>query len=217
MNPEPSLALRLSEWLVVLVTAWLQSLSRHWLAALNILLLLYVSLPFAAPALMNAGAERPARLLYAIYRPACHQLPERSYFLYGEAPVYSLETLEAAGAPLGDSIFSRRHYIGDQEHGYKVAICQRDVAIYGSMFLMGLVFALRRRLPRLSLKGYALLLLPLAADGISQLLGLRESTWQLRTLTGGMFGAATIWLLLPYLAETMQEVRDSVSRPGSSA
>jgi glutaredoxin len=46
--------------------------ARHWLAIFNLIVFLYVSLPFAAPALMKAGAERPARVIYSIYKPLCH-------------------------------------------------------------------------------------------------------------------------------------------------
>lgn len=117
MNASPSPILRLGNRLAAAIAAWADYLSRHWLAALNLLLLLYLALPFAAPALMHAGAAGPARVLYALYRPACHQLPERSYFLYGAAPVYTLTELETGGAALGDNIFSRRAYIGDPKIG----------------------------------------------------------------------------------------------------
>ena len=70
---------------------------RHWVGVLNALFLLYVGLPFLAPVLMHVGAEGPARLIYLIYRPACHQLPERSYFLFGSAPVYDLADLPQQG------------------------------------------------------------------------------------------------------------------------
>lgn len=205
----PALLDRLSAGIEALVDA----LSRHWLGMLNLLLLLYVALPLLAPVFMHAGAEWPARAIYALYRPACHQLPERSYFLYGEAAVYGREALPAEGAAASDSLFQRRTYIGDPEHGYKVAICQRDVAIYGSMFLGGLFFAFsRRKYAPLPLKMYALLLVPLAVDGVTQLLGLRESTWFYRTLTGMLFGLGTIWLVYPYLASAMADVPQTLKR-----
>lgn len=176
---------------------------RHWVGVLNVLFLLYVGLPFLAPVLMHVGAEGPARLIYLIYRPACHQLPERSYFLFGPAPVYDLADLPQQGVA-DASLFVRRGYIGDPAHGYKVAICERDVAIYGSMFLMGLLFALRRkRLPPLPWRWYVLFLLPMAVDGLTQLVGLRSSNWFLRTVTGVLFGVGTIWLVYPYLAQSI--------------
>ena len=61
-------------------------LSRHWLAVLNILAFLYVGLPFLAPTLMHLGAQGAASLIYTIYRPLCHQYPQRSWFLLLDWP-----------------------------------------------------------------------------------------------------------------------------------
>ena len=181
-------------------------LIRHWLAILNLLFLTYVGLPLLAPVLMEVGAEKPARVIYTIYMPACHQLPERSFFLFGPQAVYSREELPANGVADSNNVFVRRRYIGDPEHGYKVAICQRDVAIYGSMFLMGMLFALMRgSLPRLKARYLLLFALPMAIDGVTQLVGLRESTWTLRVITGGLFGIGVIWFAYPYLEEAMRE------------
>lgn len=179
--------------------------SRHWLGVANLLFLLYVGLPFLAPVLMHVGAEAPARIIYLVYRQACHQLPERSYFLFGDSPIYSLDTLPQEGVA-NAGLFVRRSYIGDAEHGYKVAICERDVAIYGAMFLMGLLFALRRqRMKALDWRLYLLFfVLPMAVDGLTQLVGLRSSDWLLRTITGALFGIGTVWFVYPYLAQTLR-------------
>ncbi|RME43500.1 MAG: DUF2085 domain-containing protein [Chloroflexi bacterium] len=183
--------------LVERVAGWVAA---HPLGILNTLFLLYVTLPLLAPVLMHAGATTPARLIYLVYRPACHQLPERSYFLFGPSLVYERAELPADGVADSDNLFVRRTYIGDPQHGYKTAVCQRDLAIYGSMFLMGLLFAWRRlRLPRLSWPLYLLFVLPMALDGGTQLLGWRSSNWWLRTLTGALFGIGTVWLVYPYL------------------
>ena len=76
------------------VVIWI---ARHWLALFNSLVALYLLLPFLAPVLANAGLTTPASLLYSTYSATCHQLPERSYFLFGERPFYSLSALEASG------------------------------------------------------------------------------------------------------------------------
>ena len=179
---------------------------RHWLAILNILFLVYVGLPVLAPALMEAGATGPAKVIYTIYYPACHQLPERSFFLFGEAPVYQRSDLPANGIADSDNMLVRRKYIGDAEHGYKVAICQRDVSIYGAMFLMGLLFALMRGyLPKLPGKWLILFVLPMFLDGTSQLVGLRSSTWLLRLVTGAIFGVGLVWYVYPLIDESMRK------------
>ncbi len=199
---KPSFALKLEGW----VHAGIEGFVRHWVAALNILFLLYVGLPLLAPVLMEAGAETPAKVIYTIYRPACHQLPERSFFLFGDRPVYTRAELPADGVADSENIFVRRNYIGDPDHGYKVAICQRDVAIYGSMFLMGLLFALMRgHLPKLKARYLLLFALPMALDGLTQLAGLRESSWALRVITGGLFGVGLVWFAYPYIEESMKE------------
>jgi hypothetical protein len=59
-------------------------ISRHYLAMLNIFIFLYFSLPFLAPTLMKVGALLPARVIYKVYSPLCHQFGFRSFFLYGE-------------------------------------------------------------------------------------------------------------------------------------
>ena len=190
-------------------------IGRHWAGMINLLLLLYVGLPFLAPMFMQVGWTFPARVVYTVYAPACHQLPERSYFLFGESPVYDLDQLHADGVALSDNLLVRRRYIGDDDHGWKVAICQRDVAIYGSMFLTGLIFALARfRFPRLSWKLYLMFLIPMALDGGAQLIGVHASNWVLRTITGVLFGVATIWLIYPYLADSMNDVvKPKTGRP----
>ncbi len=83
-------AARLERW-VAAIDRFVLFLARHWLALANLAMALFVGLPIAAPLLMAAGATTPARLIYLVYVPTCHQLPERSYFLGGERLVYTLE------------------------------------------------------------------------------------------------------------------------------
>lgn len=198
--PAPNRATELASGFVV----WI---ARHWLALFNTAWGLYVLLPFAAAMLMYAGNETPAWILYRIYSFLCHQLPSHSYFLFGPEFAPSLATLEAHGLPPGASLLEQRHFIGNAEIGYKVAICERDVAIYGSVFLAGLAYALiRPRLRPLPLRWYLVALIPIAVDGLTQLFGLRESNWWLRTLTGAIFGVASVWLAYPHVDHAMQDV-----------
>jgi uncharacterized membrane protein len=84
--------------------------------------------------------------------------------------------------------------------GSQVAVCERDVAIYGTIGLAGLLFSLMGRGWRpLPWRWYFALLIPIAIDGTTQTLGIRESTWQLRLATGALFGVATVWLAYPHL------------------
>ncbi len=182
-------------------------IARHWLALFNSLVALYLVLPFLAPVLAASGLALPASIIYSVYSATCHQLPERSYFLFGEQPLYSLTSLERSGVESDGGLWQRRAFRGNDDTGYKVAICQRDVAIYGSVVAAGLLFGLLRgRVRSISLKIYVLLLIPMALDGLSQLFGLRESSWWLRSVTGALFGGASVWLAYPYIEAAMRDV-----------
>ncbi len=190
-------------------------IARHWLALFNIAVALYLLLPMLAPLFTHWGWTGPAGAIYGIYAFACHQLPDHSYFLFGAEPLYSLPMLEANGLAEGLGILERRGFIGNPELGYKVAICQRDMAIYASVLVAGLLFALvRRRLRSPSLRVYLLFLIPIALDGLTGLFGLRESNWWLRTLTGALFGAASVWLAYPYIEEAMNDLIETEQNRG---
>ena len=93
--------------------------------------------------------------------------------------------------------------------GYQMAMDQRMTAIAGAGVAAGLVFALgRQKISPLDWRLYVLLLLPMAVDGFTQLFGWRHSNWELRTLTGGLFGVATVWLAYPYLQAEARKVSE---------
>jgi uncharacterized membrane protein len=52
----------------------------------------------------------------------------------------------------------------------------------------------------------------MAIDGGTQLIGLRESNWLLRTLTGGLFGMAAVWWAYPYVQAAMNDVLEEEAR-----
>lgn len=185
-------------------------LAKHWLAFANLFWALYVGLPVMAPLFMEMGWTLPARAIYLIYRPLCHQRPERSYFLGGPKMVYSAEELEAAGVHTG--LFSRD--IGNETVGWKVAFCERDVAIYTSILGAGLVYGLvRRRLGNWQMpwRHALIFLVPLGIDGLLQFFGVYESTWVLRTVTGAIFGVGGVFFAYPYLEEGFADIRRTVN------
>src|SRR5512136_901010 len=73
---------------VVALDRGIYAFSRHWVLAFSLFLAVYLGLPFVAPVLMYVGWEAPARVIYFIYSPLCHQLGYRSYYLFGEQPNY---------------------------------------------------------------------------------------------------------------------------------
>jgi len=182
-------------------------LSAHWLALANAFLGLYALLPVFSPILFRLGYARGGALVQILYRPFCHQRPERSFFLFGDRLTYSAGELASR---LGLDTVPYR-YVGAPGIGYKVAMCQRDVAIYGTMFLAGLLYALARsRLRPLSGRAFLLLILPMLVDGLGQLFGFWTSTWVSRIVTGALFGLAAIWLAYPYVASGMDQVHQQL-------
>jgi uncharacterized membrane protein len=204
-------------------------LSRHYMALLNTMVFLYVGLPFLAPVLMKAGITLPANGIYKVYGAVCHQLAFRSWFLFGEQSVYPRVAAGVPGViPFGQAtgineqdLISARQFIGNDQLGFKVALCERDVAIYGAILLFGLIFILtKRKLPALPWYLWIIIgMIPIGLDGVSQLLSqapfyllpYRESTPFLRTLTGGLFGFTTAWFGYPLVEESMAESKEYLS------
>src|SRR3984893_10448312 len=165
---------------------------RHWLAVLNAAIGLFLAGALAAPLLAAVGWTAAADGLYAAYHLTCHQWAFRSFFLFGPQAVYSEQQL----ADLG---FDPFRVLGNQTMGWKMAFCERDLAIYVGLLLVGLLYARRRDLRPSGFLVYGVLILPMAVDGFTQLFGWRESTWELRLATGLLFGLASAWLVLPRL------------------
>ncbi len=124
-------------------------------------------------------------------------------------PVLSYFGLDAIAKP----IFYSMHYICAQvpAHsfyilGHQLGLCARNLSIYTSMFVGCLVFTLsKKRLPGIPWWLWAILILPMAWDGGTQLFGWRESTWELRVITGTLFGLADVLFVLPMIQKTLLE------------
>ena len=82
--------------------------------------------------------------------------------------------------------------------GWKMAFCERNLAIFVGLLAFGLAFgSVHRQMPPASFEEFAVLVSPMALDGLTQLVGWRESTWELRIATGVPFGVASGWFLYP--------------------
>lgn len=241
------------------VAIWLNKfvyrLSKNWVIYFNIVVGIYVGLPILAPVLMNAGIDRPAKLIYTAYSPMCHQMASRSFFLFGEQPAYpraladsSLTPLETYTAEIpefagvtddnwAEFFLAARAFVGNEQMGYKMALCERDIAIYGFMFMGGLIYMfLRKRFNIRPLPLWAFIMIgmgPIGLDGFSQLFGyyatpidggtaqgfgaflgnlfpIRESAPFMRTFTGAVFGFMLAWLVYPHLNASFEDTEQQL-------
>jgi uncharacterized membrane protein len=88
--------------------------------------------------------------------------------------------------------------------GHQLGMCARNFSIYASMFIGSLIFVLsKKRFPGIPWWIWVLMILPLALDGTTQMFGWRESTWELRVLTGTLFGLGNVWFALPLIQKTI--------------
>ncbi|MFO7661159.1 MAG: DUF2085 domain-containing protein [Chloroflexota bacterium] len=236
----------------MIVERFIYTLARRWLLFLNLAVALYVGLPMLAPMLMQAGLAGPARLIYTVYSPMCHQLASRSFFVFGDQVAYPREIAgsslvpieaympslpefaEASADPTRWSSFlmPARQFVGNQQMGYKMALCQRDITLYLGILIGGLVYGLLSRRMDIRPMPFWLFILiglmPIALDGFSQLFSqffvgtdidalirlfpLRESSPFLRSATGLLFGLSIVWLVYPRLDVQFAEMAESQAR-----
>jgi len=228
-DPRRVVILRL-QWLI-----WL--LSKNWLILVNLLSGLILLLSVLAPALLAEGLTSQGQAVYRFLAPHNHQLPQRSYFLFGQAGdlhTYTIAQLIDAGADPQ----RLEPFVGNPEIGFKTALNQRMLAIFGAIFLGGLIWGLAGGRPRLDLGLLLLLTLPLLLDGFSHMASERSGSgfrdpngwavtltagafpsdfyggstlgslnWWLRTLTGLLFGFGLVWYLYTYLSPRFATVQ----------
>ncbi|MDX2159779.1 MAG: DUF2085 domain-containing protein [bacterium] len=230
--------------------------SKNWLKIAIVFFGVYSTLPLLTPVLMQLGLQGPARALYTLYSPFCHQFAFRSLFLFGDQAAYPRTAAQTDLTPfepyaIADPAFQQayafwferyvgtpptapateadlyvfspwlqfaaRDFVGNEQMGYKTALCARDVGIYLAMFAGALIYSIpvvRRRLRPVPLLLYVVLgLAPIGIDGFSQLLGYppfnlwppRETTPYFRVLTGVIFGFMTAWLAYPNFESAMRD------------
>lgn len=186
IRPQATRAARIGRWF-----------SRHWLVVALVGIGVYIGLPWLAPIFMRFGWLGAANGIYLFYATQCHQLPQRSFFLFGAKPMYSLAEIQAAYRVTNNQL-ALREFIGNAEMGWKVAWSDRMVAMYGSLWLFGLIYAaVRGRVAPLSWKIAVVLVLPLALDGSTHALsdlsgignGFRDTNAWLAALTGNTLPA----------------------------
>jgi uncharacterized membrane protein len=168
------------------------NLYSQWLLIFEIVFGIFIGLPFLAPVLMEIGLPGPGKAIYAIYSFLCHQLPQRSFFLFGPKLTYAIPEILADSPATSPTFWSLRQYLGSPELGWKVAWSDRMIAMYIPIWLLGLMWGkFGRRMRRLPWWGFILFLVPMGIDGISHMVseitgfGFRlENLWLVR-ITGG--------------------------------
>ncbi len=183
-------------------------------------LLLYALLPFLSPVLFSFNENSKIAIgIQNIYSNFCHQRPQSSLFLFGgenSKPFYTLDELKELNVvPFDSNVSSGEGYWGDEEIGYKVAYCIRDVGIYSALSLMGLFLVLfmnkRRKLTKFHAILILLFMLPMVFDGFFQVFvmvfnpdwvpdGYLLSMFK-KFLTGMLFGIGAAMLIFPNLKE----------------
>lgn len=180
------------------VKSFAEWLANHWFEAFLIVYGLWVFLPFLAPLLMYIGWSGAGKAIYFIYSFFCHQLPERSFFFFGEKTMYSLNEIQAGWQDTVNPMILRK-FIGNEVMGWKVAWSDRMISFYSGVWFFALAWwPLRRKVKPLSWWVFALFLLPMIIDGsthaISDLAGIgqgfRDTNQWLIVLTNNAFSAS---------------------------
>lgn len=159
------------------------------------LVLIFIGPIFVTPFIAESSPQ-VFGFLQGAYAPACHQLAERSLCYFSDGSI--------ANCAQPDANVSGRQQIVEVHgvFGYKFPVCARDLAIYGAMILGGLAFPFVRKIDaRIAppLIFFIIALIPIALDGGTQILGLRESTNELRLITGFIAGIAIPFYVIPIL------------------
>ncbi|MFN2304277.1 MAG: hypothetical protein ACK2TV_11165, partial [Anaerolineales bacterium] len=99
--------------------------SNHYMVLLNLFTFFYVFFAILAPTFMKLGWQVPARVIYKVYSPLCHQLAFRSFFVFGAQPYYPRELAgvddivsygEATGFDEND-LTTARNFVGNDVMG----------------------------------------------------------------------------------------------------
>ncbi|MEM7034014.1 MAG: DUF2085 domain-containing protein, partial [Chloroflexota bacterium] len=178
----------------------------------------------------------------AIYRFLAwndHQLPQRSYFLFGHdggIHSYSLKQIILWGGE-PDNL---RAFVGNPEIGFKMGLNHRMTAIFVAMTIGSFIWLATNGKPTVRFIPLLMMTLPLFLDAFSHANseisdGFRETNawaafltansfpdtfyqgttigtlnWLLRTITGFIFGLGLSWFLFGYLSRRFKQIRQDL-------
>ena len=148
---------------------------------------------------MRLGWTPFGNAIYDLYATQCHQMAQRSFFLFGAQPMYDLEEfpLTLTGKSLQDML-TLRSFRGNEVFGWKVAWSDRMVYMYSSLWVVTIAcWFLSRYRPWKPIRiwVFILLLVPMVVDGGTHLLsdgsglsaGFRYDNVWLAALTNNVF------------------------------
>lgn len=124
---------------------------------------------------LSGKYEIISSIIFINFHLLCHQMPERSYFIFGN----------------------------------QMPVCVRCTGIYFGFLIGTIIYPFIRGLKTREIPHRWILilaLLPLGIDGFTQLIGLRESTNDLRIITGMFFGMLTAFFIMPAFLQIYDEL-----------
>jgi len=157
-------------------------LTQHWLMIFLVVYGVFNLVPFLAPVVMHLGWTAAGNRIYDAYSLMCHQMAQRSFFLFGSKVMYNADQLplQLTGNS-GTDMLLLRQFRGNEIVGWKVAWSDRMVSMYGGIWLAGAAYLLLSRIRNirpLSWWVFGLLVLPMAIDG---------GTHMISDTAGGLF------------------------------
>jgi len=183
-----------------------------YLLFLALMLLLNAAVFYVPYAASKGDAAAP--FMYAAFGPTCHQLTSRSNCLFVSSADGSYSFRDCL--PSDKLSYTRANAVEiGEETGYKLPVCSRDVAIYLAMLAGALALPFVRRVESEEWPGKWLLVaacIPIAIDGGTQLVGMRESSNFLRMATGAVVGVVLPFYIVPMLNSLWEVVEDKIGR-----
>ncbi len=188
----------------------MSKIGRYITEIMLVFLSLYAFIPFLSPILFSSNSESTvAKGIQKVYSHFCHQRVDRSMFLFGGDDSKYFFTLDEYEAREVGTDW------GNDEVGYKVAFCIRDIGVYTFIAIFGLILVLwmnkTKRIKKFPWLVIILLMLPMVIDGLFQT---ASSIFQIswvpeiymesllkRFVTGALFGIAAAMIIFPYLKE----------------
>jgi uncharacterized membrane protein len=157
-----------------------------------------VFIPFLAPVFIHIGWTGAGKAIYLIDSLFCHQLPERSFFFFGEKSMYSLLEIQTVWQNTLNPLILRQ-FTGNDTMGWKVAWSDRMISFYTSVWIFAAIwYPFRRKIRPIPWWGFVLLLLPIVLDGSTHAVsdfagigqGFRDTNAWLIAITNNSFPAS---------------------------